>query len=98
MHVESVAWAFERKDMLSVFFGILTLYAYVRWTENPGWMRYLAMTAAFLLSLLSKPTLITLPFVLLLLDYWPLHNGVPQSRRLSAFFCGKKYHYSRWRR
>jgi protein O-mannosyl-transferase len=74
MHVESVAWAFERKDMLSVFFGILTLYAYVHWAENPGWMRYLVMTAAFLLSLLSKPTLMTLPFVLLLLDYWPLRR------------------------
>jgi protein O-mannosyl-transferase len=74
MHVESVAWAIERKDVLSGFFGILTLSAYARWAANPGWKPYLTMTAAFLLSLLSKPTLITLPFVLLLLDYWPLRR------------------------
>jgi hypothetical protein len=74
MHVESVAWAIERKDVLSVFFGILTLFTYVRWVENPGRKRYLTMTAVFLLSLLSKPTLITLPFLLLLLDYWPLRR------------------------
>jgi hypothetical protein len=74
MHVESVAWAIERKDVLSGFFGILTLCAYARWVAKPGWKPYLTMTATFLLSLLSKPTLITLPFVLLLLDYWPLHR------------------------
>jgi protein O-mannosyl-transferase len=56
------------------------LYAYVRWVENPGRKRYLTMTAVFLLSLLSKPTLITLPFLLLLLDYWPLRRWrFPQS-------------------
>src|SRR6266542_303359 len=74
MHVESVAWAAERKDVLSVFFGLLTLWAYVRYLEKPGWGRYLGMMLAFLLSLLSKPMLITLPFVLLLLDYWPLRR------------------------
>ena len=72
MHVESVAWATERKDVLSAFFGLLTLWAYVRYLEHPGPGRYLALAAAFLLSLLAKPMLITLPFVLLLLDYWPL--------------------------
>ena len=76
MHVESVAWAIERKDVLSVFFGVLTLWAYVRYLENPGWRRYLALCAVFLLSLLSKPMLITLPFVLLLLDWWPLRRLV----------------------
>src|SRR5262249_19129405 len=68
MHVESVAWAAERKDVLSVFFGVLTLWAYVRYAERPGWpgwQRYLGVAGAFLLSLLSKPMLITLPFVLL---------------------------------
>ena len=74
MHVESVAWAIERKDVLSGFFGLLTVYAYVGWVENRGWKTYLAMTTAFLLSLLSKPTLLTLPFVLLMLDYWPLRR------------------------
>jgi tetratricopeptide (TPR) repeat protein len=77
MHVESVAWATERKDVLSVFFGILTLWAYLRYLEKPGWKRYLGIAAAFSLSLLSKPMLLTLPFVMLLLDYWPLRRMVP---------------------
>jgi tetratricopeptide (TPR) repeat protein len=72
MRVESVAWATERKDVLSVFFGILTLWAYGRYAEKRSWWRYLAVAAAFSLSLLSKPMLMTLPFMLLLLDYWPL--------------------------
>jgi tetratricopeptide (TPR) repeat protein len=76
MHVESVAWAAERKDVLSVFFGIVTLWAYVWYTNAPGWGRYLCMAAVFVLSLMSKPMLITLPFVLLLLDYWPLRRGL----------------------
>src|SRR5262245_19691313 len=74
MHVESVAWAAERKDVLSVVFGLPTVWAYVRYLEKPGWGRYLGTTLAFLMSLLSKPMLITLPFVLLLLDYWPLRR------------------------
>jgi tetratricopeptide (TPR) repeat protein len=74
MHVESVAWATERKDVLSGFFGIVTLWAYVYYLEKPSWKRYLCMATAFLLSLLSKPMLITLPCVLLLLDYWPLRR------------------------
>jgi hypothetical protein len=72
MHVESVAWATERKDVLCVFFGLLALWAYVGYVRKPGRLRYLALMAAYLLSLLSKPMLMTLPFVLLLLDYWPL--------------------------
>jgi hypothetical protein len=72
MHVESVAWAVERKDVLSSFFGILTLWAYAHYAARPGPLRYLSVVAAFLLSLLAKPMLITLPFVLLLLDLWPL--------------------------
>jgi protein O-mannosyl-transferase len=74
MHVESVAWAIERKDVLSSFFGLLTLWLYVRWAEKPGRLRYLAVAAAYLASLLAKPMLITLPFVLLLLDFWPLRR------------------------
>jgi tetratricopeptide (TPR) repeat protein len=76
-HVESVAWAAERKDVLSVFFGILTLWAYVRYLERPGWKRYFLIMAAYALSLLSKPMLMTLPFALLLLDYWPLRRLWP---------------------
>jgi hypothetical protein len=80
MHVESVAWAAERKDVLCVFFGILTLWAYAWYVERPGWKRYLAVGATFLLSLLSKPMLMTLPFVLLLLDYWPLRRPAAPRR------------------
>jgi hypothetical protein len=74
MHVESVAWAFERKDVLSVFFGLLALRAYIGYAEAPSRLRALGTAAAFGLSLMSKPMLITLPFVLLLLDYWPLRR------------------------
>lgn len=75
MHVESVAWAAERKDVLSVFFGLLALWGYLRYLDKPGWPRYLFLIVVYLLSLLSKPMLLTFPFVLLLLDYWPLGRG-----------------------
>src|SRR5216110_1896548 len=72
LHVESVAWAAERKDTLSTFFGLLSLIAYVRYVEAPSTRRY-AWTAIMLaLGLLAKPMLVTWPFVMLLLDYWPL--------------------------
>ncbi|HEY7315369.1 MAG TPA: hypothetical protein VH643_38915 [Gemmataceae bacterium] len=72
MHVESVAWAAERKDVLSCFFGLLTLAVYVRYVHKPGWPRYAVLALIYALSLLAKPMLMTLPCVLLLLDYWPL--------------------------
>jgi tetratricopeptide (TPR) repeat protein len=75
LRVESVAWAAERKDVLSTLFGALALWAWARYRERPGWGWYLGVTAAFLLSLLAKPMLMTLPFVLLLLDYWPPRRG-----------------------
>jgi tetratricopeptide (TPR) repeat protein len=71
-HVESVAWVAERKDVLSGLFGMLTLLAYAWYVRRPGTGRYLAVLAAFALGLLAKPMLVTLPCVLLLLDYWPL--------------------------
>jgi Tfp pilus assembly protein PilF len=74
LHVESVAWAAERKDVLSVFFGVVTLWVYGRYAAAPSAGRYLAVAAAFALSLLAKPMLVTLPCVLLLLDYWPLRR------------------------
>jgi tetratricopeptide (TPR) repeat protein len=82
LHVESVAWVAERKDVLSGFFWMLTMTAYVRYTEQPGIKRYLLVVSAFCLGLLSKPMLVSLPFVLLLLDYWPLGRG--QRGRLIA--------------
>jgi tetratricopeptide (TPR) repeat protein len=72
LHVESVAWAAERKDVLSTFFWMLTMWAYVRYVKRPGLNRYLLVLLWFVLGLLSKPMLVTLPFVLLLVDYWPL--------------------------
>ena len=72
LHVESVAWVAERKDVLSTFFGMLAIGAYVRYIERPGLKYYLTSLVFFALSLMSKPMLVTLPFLLLLLDYWPL--------------------------
>ncbi len=72
MNVESVAWASERKNVLSTFFWMLTILTYVRYTERPGFYRYLLILFVFALGLMAKPMLVTLPFVLLLLDYWPL--------------------------
>jgi protein O-mannosyl-transferase len=72
LHVESVAWVAERKDVLSTFFWMLTMWTYVHYVKRPGFNRYLLVLLFFILGLLSKPMLVTLPFVLLLLDYWPL--------------------------
>jgi tetratricopeptide (TPR) repeat protein len=72
LHVESVAWVSERKDVLSMFFWMLTLWGYVRYVEYPKINRYLPVIGFFALGLMAKPMLVTLPFVLLLLDYWPL--------------------------
>ncbi|MCK4752406.1 MAG: tetratricopeptide repeat protein [Planctomycetes bacterium] len=72
LHVESVAWVSERKDVLSTMFWFLTMMAYVSYVKRPGAGRYLLVLLAFALGLMAKPMLVTLPFVLLLLDYWPL--------------------------
>ena len=72
LHVESVAWVAERKDVLSAVFWFLTLWAYVWYSRRPGWRRYLAVASGFCLGLMAKPMVVTLPFVMLLLDYWPL--------------------------
>jgi tetratricopeptide (TPR) repeat protein len=72
LHVESVAWVAERKDVLSACFWFLTLWAYVWYAERPGWGRYLAVAGGLCLGLMAKPMVVTLPCVLLLLDYWPL--------------------------
>ncbi|MBI3620815.1 MAG: tetratricopeptide repeat protein [Nitrospirae bacterium] len=74
LHVESVAWVSERKDVLSGLFFMLTLWAYVRYVERPALHRYLAVVLVFALGLMAKPMLVTVPCLLLLLDYWPLHR------------------------
>jgi Flp pilus assembly protein TadD len=73
-HVESVAWVAERKDVLSTLFGLLAMLAYVGWARRGGAARYVAVVALFAASLLSKPMWVTLPFLLLLLDAWPLQR------------------------
>lgn len=75
MHIESVAWISERKDVLCALFFFLTLYLYVRYTEQPSSGRYASTIVAFLLALLSKPMAVTLPVVLVMLDYWPLRRS-----------------------
>jgi Flp pilus assembly protein TadD len=72
INVESVAWIAERKNVLCTFFFLLTLLAYGWYARKPCWHRYLAVLAAFAAALASKPMAVTLPFVLLLWDYWPL--------------------------
>jgi protein O-mannosyl-transferase len=72
LNVESVAWAAERKNVLSMLFFLLAIWAYGRYVRQPSVARYLGVAGLFALALMSKPQVIILPFVLLLLDYWPL--------------------------
>ena len=84
LRVESVAWISERKDLLSAVFFMLTLGAYARYARSPSIGRYLTMSILFALGLMSKPMLVTVPLVLLLVDYWPLKRfaGGLSSKRL----------------
>ncbi|MBN1391982.1 MAG: tetratricopeptide repeat protein [Sedimentisphaerales bacterium] len=84
LHVESVAWVSERKDVLSTFFWILTMWAYVRFANRPKITSYFLVIAFFALGLMAKPMLVTLPFVLLLLDYWPLERLSPKQERAGS--------------
>jgi protein O-mannosyl-transferase len=84
LRVESVAWVAERKDVLSVFFGLLALWAYAGYVEQPGLKRYALVALALALGLASKSMLVTLPVVLLLLDYWPLERLRAGAGRLVA--------------
>jgi tetratricopeptide (TPR) repeat protein len=74
LHVESVAWISERKDVLSGLFFVLTLLAYLYYTRKPNISRYVAILILFACGLMAKPMLVTLPVILLLLDYWPLER------------------------
>jgi protein O-mannosyl-transferase len=74
INVESVAWIAERKNVLSMFFFLLALAAYGWYVRKPGVLRYLVVTVLYALGLMSKPQVITFPFALLLLDYWPLRR------------------------
>jgi tetratricopeptide (TPR) repeat protein len=74
LHIESVVWITERKDVLSTLFWLLTMLAYIRYVDKPSTGRYVIAIILFALGLMSKPMLVTLPFVLLLLDFWPLNR------------------------
>src|SRR2546430_6207779 len=96
LHVESVAWVSERKDVLSAVFFMLTLAAYVRYAMAPSLGRYFIVAVIFTLGLMSKPMLVTVPFVLLLLDYWPLRRfdqlPAPKSRGGIGFLLDSPSH------
>ena len=85
LHVESVAWIAERKDVLSTFFWLLTMGAYVLYSEKPSIKRYVPVIVLFALGLMAKPMLVTLPLVLLLMDFWPLKRD----RRWSSLVLEK---------
>jgi tetratricopeptide (TPR) repeat protein len=96
LRVESVAWVTERKDVLSAFFWLLAMWAYSRYAERPELKRYLLVILCFSMGMMSKPMLVTMPFVLLLLDYWPLDrfqfkesNSNDKMRKQS--FLGRDY-------
>jgi protein O-mannosyl-transferase len=85
MHVESVAWITERKDVLSTLFWLLTMVAYLAYVRRPGVFRYALTLMLFALGLMAKPMLVTLPFVFLLLDYWPLDRfAAPRTIKTSG--------------
>jgi Tfp pilus assembly protein PilF len=91
LRAESVAWVAERKDVLSGLFFMLTLWAYVGYARRPfSLARYLTVAVLFALGLMAKPMLVTLPFVLLLLDYWPLGRLRLPSEAGASSFAGRR--------
>ena len=97
LHVESVAWVSERKDVLSAFFGVLTMGAYYRYVKGPDFKNYVLVIVFLGLGLMAKPMLVTLPFVLLLLDFWPLKrfhfkdNYLIQPEKVTHYVTRKIY-------
>ena len=83
LHVESVAWIAERKDVLSAFFWMLTLCLYVYYTEKPDIKRYLFVLLFFVCALMSKSIVVTLPVIMILLDYWPLKRFESQKNKIN---------------
>ena len=93
LHVESVAWVSERKDVLSTFFWMLTLCLYVYYTEKTAIKRYLLVLFSFVLALMSKPMVITLPIIMILLDYWPLKRFESIKGSLIIWQLREKSHF-----
>jgi len=90
LHVESVAWVAERKDVLSTLFWFLTMWAYIGYASKPSLKRYLPVAVFFALGLLAKQMLVTLPAILLLMDYWPLNRLSPHHGESRAVRASKK--------
>jgi tetratricopeptide (TPR) repeat protein len=90
LRVESVAWAAERKDVLSTFLGLLAILGYLKYSDRPSVWRYAAVAGLFALSLLAKSMLVTLPVLLLLLDYWPLNRMSGPSGELDLRLLGRR--------
>src|SRR5450631_2474821 len=90
LHVESVVWVAERKDVLSTLFWFLTMWAYIGYTDKPSLKRYLPVVVFFALGLMAKQMLVTLPVILLLMDYWPLNRLTPRQGGLGADQVGIK--------
>jgi Tfp pilus assembly protein PilF len=90
LHVESVAWIAERKDVLSALALMLTFWAYVVYAQTPTTRRYLVVLSSFAVGLMAKPMLVTVPVVLLLLDIWPLHRLAVQSERHGTTTAGSE--------
>lgn len=90
LHVESVAWVSERKDLLCAFFWFLTIFVYNEYVKENKLNYYLLALIFFILGLLSKPMIVTLPFALILLDFWPLKRFQKQERNPNSLFSGTK--------
>lgn len=86
LHVESVAWIAERKDVLSTFWGFMALAAYVLYTEKPARRKLMASVFFFAIGLMSKPMLVSLPLIFLLFDYWPLKRIEPGKVNLTSLY------------
>ena len=96
-HVESVAWLAERKDLLCTFFWFASLLGYAWYVRNPSWKRFVWVICGFACALMSKPMAVTLPFTLLLLDYWPLRRlTFEQDRRTLWFSAAGKLCMEKW--
>ncbi|MCL6519684.1 MAG: tetratricopeptide repeat protein [Armatimonadetes bacterium] len=90
LHVESIAWVAERKDVLSTLFWMIAILAYIRYVQSPRIATYIPVIAFFALGLMAKPMVLTLPFVLLLMDFWPLRRFSAANHSLFSTLTNKK--------
>lgn len=97
LRVESVAWVAERKDVLSAFFWMLTLCVYVYYCQKPVFQRYLLVMLCFSCGLMSKSIVVTLPVVMMMLDYWPLNRMASQNREKSGEKKNKIFPLWQWK-